>query len=351
MPVMAAGMFGSSSAAAKMNASLKNWGAEIDKHNYPHIDDILALLAEDIGVDVVLLVECAVRSVNMGVREALDSIRAADPTVRIIFIKDYPERDYELELWCYERGIYDISYPGRHTEVDIEAIGRAILMGRIDPNDPPPPPVDTAETPERAGFTDKLKNILSEMPSMPEFKLPPMPERKPRRPEMSVTAAPRHIQSIAVVNCSRGFGATTLTVQLAECLHMAGRDVSAVSLDMSGDLAISGLIEKGVAVFMPSGDTLPDIEALSREYRHIVIDFGTIFEFLPSGAWIPAQSRAETARIVQDTLLSSDLRIYLTSEEPWHRNKSGVFSSDKDGFLLPAHEADASTILHTLGVL
>lgn len=164
------GMFGSDAAAKRLHAKLRSERVYIERHNFRHPDDMLAQVYEEPDIAAVLLVEKALKELDPNVTVTLAYLRSSDRTVRIIFIKDEPERDYEFELWCYERGIYDVAYPSRHTDVNIDAIRDAVLQGRIDPDNPPPPPPEPKAEPEQTERV-KLRDRIS-VPSMPSIKLP-----------------------------------------------------------------------------------------------------------------------------------------------------------------------------------
>lgn len=356
--IRAVGMFGSDAAAARLHAKFRNERVHIERYDFKHPDDILGRLADAPEIAAVLLVEKALKAYDPNIAATLEHLRAGDLTVRIIFIKDEPERDYEFELWCYERGIYDVAYPSRHTDVNIDAIRDAILLGRIDPETPPPPLPDPNTKPEQAERV-KLRGRLPNI-KLPEWKIPSLsefikrPRREPRRDEPEQKQAePQEsdIQIIGIINCSRGFGATSLTVNMAECLKNAGRSTVAVAMDLSPDLEYSGLQNAGVTVVVPSGDQLPDWKTLVAEHDFIIIDFGAIYDFLPSGGVIPAQESAKMAVAVHDAMSLCDLRIYLASDEPWHTRKAKAFKEDDNGFVILRQQAGASEILHTIGVI
>ena len=359
----AIGMFGSDSAAFKLHVKLRNTRVELERHNFRHPDDVLARLAEEPEISAIVLVENAIRSHDPDVCGMLEALRAADPTVRIIYIRDTPEREYDFELWCYQRGIYDVLYPSRHTDINIDAMCLAILQGRIDPDNPPPPPPDPNETPpseDRPGLLDRIKGLSLpdiRLPGFkfPDIKLPSLSEytrrRQGERSTASVDPQPSDIRTIGIVNCSRGFGATSLTVRMASLLFDAGYSVAVLAMDLKPDLQFSGLSEAGVTVSVPNGDIPPEWVDLAAGHDFLLIDFGIIYEFLPSGGMVLAQSRYEEARAVQDAYRFCDLRIYLASQEPWHKMKAAAFEGDDRGGLVSNHEADASTILHSLGVL
>jgi hypothetical protein len=366
----AIGMFGSDTAAAKLHVTLRNARVHLERHNFRHPDDILARLAEAPEIAAVLLVENAVRSHDPDARVTLEALRTGDPTVRIVYIRDTPEWDYDFELWCYEWGIYDILYPSRHTDVNIDAMREAVLRGRIDPDNPPPPPPDPNAIPPpedkaglgrsglgRSGLLDRFKDLSLpdlRVPGLSDIKLPSMSEyirRKQSEKPYDHSAPLREFRKIGVINCSRGFGATSLTVQMAGQLFEAGYSVSVLAMDLKPDLSCSGLAEAGLTVSVPEGDIAPEWVELAASHDFLLIDFGIVYEFLPSGNAVLAQSRMKEARTVKDAYDFCDLRIFLTSEEPWHRMKAGAFESDDKGFLVSTREAEASTILKSLGVL
>lgn len=356
----AVGIFGSDAAVKRLHAKLRSERVYIERHNFRHPDDMLSRVYEEPDIAAVLLVEKALKEMDPDVTVTLEYIRANDSTLRIIFIKDEPERDYPLELWCYERGIYDVAYPIRLTDVNIDAIRDAVLLGRIDPDNPPPPPLDPNAIPEQIERV-KLRDRFS-IPDikLPEWKIPSLSEftqrfkREPREdqyePELTEPQV-SDIHIIGTINCSRGFGATSLTVGMAECLSRAGRSVAVIAMDLSPDLEHSGLQELGVTVVVPSGDQLPDWITLQHEHDVLLIDFGAIYEFLPSGGVIPAQSGARAAIAVREAMSLCDVHIYLASDEPWHTRKAKAFKADDKGFVMLRQDADASTILHKLGVI
>ena len=359
--IRAAGILGSDSAAKKLHAGLRSRGVELERRNFRYIDELLELLYINPSIEAVIIYERGIKAEHPDFHQALETIRNADISVRILFIMDLPERDYDFEVWCYERGIYDVFYPGRHSDVNIDLIGATIAMGRIDPDVLPPPPTDPNAQPEpddKPGLMERIKGIsLPEfkLPKLPDFKLPSFSEfmRKKQKDEPLEAAvdSPQIYRKIGVINSTRGLGATTLVVRMAEYLHNAGYSVAVMALDLKDDLQHSGLAEKGVTVSIPVGDEMDCWVKLAEAHDFLIIDFGVIFEFLPSGAFTPAAQRAAEARAVQDARDFCDINLYLISGEPWHINKKLAFSKEVKGFTVNVKEADASTILHTMGVL
>ncbi len=345
--VKAAGILGSDAAVKKLRGSLRSRRVDLERTNFRFMDELTGYLYENPDTEAVLISELGIKQNHPDPGEALETLRGADPTARIVFIMEGTERNPGFEEWCRERAIYDIFYPNRHTDVDIDAIGSAACMGRIDPDNPPLPPEPEEQDPqEKHSLLGRFKGL-----SFPEIKLPDLSEyrRKKKEHPPPEPAGQADIRTIGIINSSRGFGATTLTVSMASCLFDAGYAVSVLAMDLKPDLLYAEL--SGVTVSVPDADTPPDWIGLAASSDFLIIDFGVVYEYLPSGAYMPAQSRAEEARSVKDALDFCDLHICIASEEPWHRMKTtGFLSEEKATSILP-READASAILHTLGVL
>ncbi|GHU94311.1 hypothetical protein FACS1894208_05150 [Clostridia bacterium] len=260
--IKAIGILGSASAASKLRSSLRNKGVTLETLTY--LDEIPRRLAESPDISAVLLVERAIGEIT----DTLAALREYDPTVRIILIHDAPERDYDFELWCHERHIYDVIYLGRQSEVN-------------------------------------------------------------------------------VVSCSRGFGATTLTVNLARCLSEANISVAVLAMDNSADLQFAKLERLGVTVSVPSSDQLPDWEGLREHHQSVIMDFGAVFDILPNGS-----SRfANPSHIVSQALGACDLIVVLSSDEPWHALKVKPFENYPKALVIDRKHADARNILSEIGVI
>jgi hypothetical protein len=296
------------------------------------MDELLHFLYDNPDIEAVLLVERAIREEDPYVEGRLRYLRDGNSTIRVVFIRDHTERDYDFELRLYELGVYDVFYPDRYTNINIDAVAIALLQGSIDMSNPPPLPADPNAPPPvkeiKPGLLDKFKGISLpdfKMPSMPEIKLPSLSEflrkkqtEEDEQPTVSIQDYPSY-KAIGIVNCSRGFGATSLTINMANILFGAGHSVAVLAMDLKPDLYCSGLSDAGVTVSVPEGDIPPDWEALAEESEYLIIDFGIVYDFLPSGDYIPAQSSFVNACAVQEALDFCDLRLHLTSNEPWHR--------------------------------
>jgi hypothetical protein len=357
--IRAAGILGSDDIIRKLHGSLRSKGIELERRNIRYLDELLDLLRDNPDIEAVLIVERGLRAEAPVFTDALEAIRVACPVVRIIFVMDSSERDYDFEVWCYDRGIYDVFYPGRHMDVNIDAISDTIRMGRIDQDNPPPPPADPnipLIVEDRSGMIDRIKGInLSEfkLPSLPDFNLPSLSDFMRRRQSVnsSEVAGTPEYRVIGVINSSRGLGATTLVAGMANLLRDAGYSVAVMALDLKSDLHFSGLAERGVTVSIPAGDEMDCWEKLAEAHDFLLFDFGIVFDFLPSGACTPAAQRAKEARAVQTAMEFCDMKLYLYSDEPWHVNKVNAFESDDNGFTVNTKEADALTILSTLGII
>jgi hypothetical protein len=342
--IRAAGILGSNASVIKLRGSLRSRRVSLERINFRFTDELVGYLNENPDTEAVLISELGIKQNHTNFEDELVALRNMDPTVRIIIIMEGTDRNTDFELWCYHHAIYDVFYPNRHTDVDIDAIGSAVCMGRIDPDNPPPPP-KTPETQDKRRLLNRFKGF-----SFPELKLPDLPAfKRKKRDYLPNPTADTDIHTIGIINSSRGFGATTLTVSMASCLFDAGYSVSALAMDLKPDLFYADL--SGVTVSVPDADTPPDWVTLAASSDFLIIDFGIVYEYLPSGEYMPAQSRAEEARAVKEALDFCDLHLCIASEEPWHKMKTtGFLSEDKATFILP-READASAILHTLGVL
>jgi hypothetical protein len=350
----AAGILGSDGAVKTLRGKLRSRRVILEERNFRYIDELLSFIAENTDIEAVLISELGLKENHPGCPDALEQLRRAFPSIRIVFIMENPERNYNFEVLCYDRHIYDIFYPSRHTDIDIDAIGSAICIGRIDPENPPPPPPDPDAVPpepeDRPGILDRIKLPDIKLPRLPDFSAFKKTESTSPRPEPPMGVAARY-RRIGIINSSRGMGATTLTVEMARCLRNAGHTVAVMAMDLKADLLVSGLAEQGITVSIPTGDEMDSWEALAEAHDYLIIDFGIIYDFLPSGQPTPAAQRADEARAVQQAREFCDIRFYLTSDEPWHMNKEDPFAGEHNSYTINTREVDASYILQLFGVI
>jgi hypothetical protein len=347
-------MLGSEKAVTTMRRSLRSRRVNLENSNFWYIDEVFGFLEKNPDAEAVLISELGIKQNHTDFTDALEELRNAYSNIRIVFIMENPERDYDFECWCHDRNIYDIFYPNRHTDIDIDAIGKVICLGRIDPAYSPPPPqpepVEPPSPPKRTwGPASRWPEVR--LPNLSEFRKRKADKPEPDEPDAYIPEQDSDIKVIGIINSSRGLGATTLTVEMAECLLNAGYSVAVMAMDLKADLLVSGLAEEGVTVSVPIGGEMDCWEALAEAHDYLIIDFGIIFDFLPSGKPTLAAQRADEALAVREAREFCDIRLYLTSDEPWHRNKEDPFTGEEKGCTVNVREADASNILRLLGVI
>ncbi|WP_324825155.1 hypothetical protein [Sinanaerobacter sp. ZZT-01] len=90
--------------------------------------------------------------------------------------------------------------------------------------------------------------------------------------------------TLGIFNLARGAGATTTAISLAENLQSLGYDTAVISMDDKIDLHY--LDKKKNAAYIipaPGEKRLKLLEAYKNDYKFILLDFGNLFDILPTG--------------------------------------------------------------------
>jgi len=296
-------MLGSLENVRQLVPVFSQYGIELADTDYILTNELLEAIQRQ-SADIILISDAALVGIEDGKKEVIQAIREIDRDVFIVLFINYEKPDEQFKNWAYGYGVYNLYYandgnynftkimpeiqsrsmPGRTNQfkvvekivekvVEIEKPVEKIIEKPFEKE----VPIEVIkEVP-----VEVEKEIIKEIPIEVEKIIEKVVEKKIIIPSEAKIMGKI---TIGIFNLAHGAGATTTAVYLAEKLQSLGYDTAVIAMDDKIDLYY--LDKKKNAAYIvptPGEKRLKLLEVYKANYKFILLDFGNLFELLPTG--------------------------------------------------------------------
>jgi hypothetical protein len=349
------GMLGGSEHTIKtFSLSLAKEGVEMSTKEYLAVEDIIDALTDDI--DAVFITDAACNGVPGGREEVIKKLRAADKTIRIIFLCKSEKRDEEFENFCPYQRISDIFYPvsngSGELTIPIKPMAKCVKKGRLEPNEGETNIVETSHLSSHTkdgGFFGNVSALIDRAGDVignakPRIQIIEKEVIRYVERDSSVSGAssdceiyvpePTGTVIIGVFNICRGAGATTMAVELAKESSKRGTRVYVIAADGSDDLEYSKVHHRNIRMSTNVDVDAALLDAMCCGTQLIIFDFGLLLESDRHGNIVTDLTKVKKKA---DRLSTCKLKIAMCLSAPWHLTKLMPYTCGQNPKIVPTH--------------
>ncbi|WP_324824328.1 hypothetical protein [Sinanaerobacter sp. ZZT-01] len=300
-------MLGSLENVRQLIPVFNQYGINLIDKDYVLIEEIIEGIQTE-RADIVLISDAALVGTEDGKREVIKAIREVDKEIFISLFINYEKPDEQFKNWAFGYGVYNLYYAidGNYnfTEIMPEIKNRSMPVSNksVKVVEKIVEKVGEVEKPIEKIIEKPIEKIVEKEVPIEVIKEVPIEVEKEVIKEVPVEVekivekivekkimVPTDAKlmgkiTLGIFNLARGAGATTTAISLAENLQSLGYDTAVISMDDKIDLHY--LDKKKNAAYIipaPGEKRLKLLEAYKNDYKFILLDFGNLFDILPTG--------------------------------------------------------------------